>query len=52
VECIRDLFADVDGQKVRYNKAIEMTEKHHNLQSSTAIFRGVVEKAIEEYKKK
>ncbi len=47
VNCIRGIFANTEEQKTRYQKAIEITKKHHNLQSSTATFAQVVQKAME-----
>ena len=46
VNCIRDLLSNADLQKERYIKAIEVTKKHHNIDSSCATFKRVVEKAI------
>lgn len=49
VSCIRGLIADPQQQKRYYDNAIKISEKNHTLQSSTAVFRGVVEKAIAQY---
>ena len=43
-ESIRELIENKDLQKDYYEKAIEITEKHHNLESSCAVFEGVVKK--------
>lgn len=50
VNCIRGLLEDTDGQKARYDRAIEVTEQNHNLQSSTDIFSKIVKQAIDAYK--
>ena len=39
---IRHLLIDVDGQNLRYKKAVETTEKNHTLEGSTAVFEAIV----------
>lgn len=51
VNCIQSLMDDEAAQKLFYDNAIEMTRKNHNLESSTKVFRGVVEKALRKYEK-
>lgn len=51
VDCIKTLMKDREKQKQYYTNAIEMTRKNHNLESSTRVFRGVVEKALDSYGK-
>ena len=41
-ETIRHMLNDVDGQKLRYKKAIETTEKNHTLEGSTAVFEAII----------
>lgn len=43
---IKELLSNKELQKKYYNRAIEITEKHHKLKSSCAVFEGVVNKAI------
>lgn len=50
--CIRKLIEDKDYQKKNYEKAIVVTENHHNLDSSTKTFENVVRGAIEKYEAK
>ena len=50
--CIRKLLEDEELQRQYYDNAVSVTKKNHNLQSSTAVSRDVIEKAIEEYGKK
>ena len=50
--CIRELIQDEARQKEFYQNAIEITKKHHNLESSTQVFQSVVEKAIRNYDRK
>ena len=50
-QCIRELLQNQEAQIRYYENAVEITHKHHNLESSTRVFRGVVEKAIEGYGK-
>ena len=45
--CIRDLIADEARQKRYYDQAIVMTKQHHDLDSSSAVFEGVVRKVME-----
>ena len=45
-DCIRNLITNREMQKEYYEKAIEITEKHHKLESSCAVFEGVVNKAL------
>ena len=49
-DCIRELITNQDLQKKYYEKAIEITEKHHKLEGSCAVFEGVVKKAINKVK--
>ena len=51
-DCIRELIRNETRQKEYYQNAIEITKKHHNLESSTQVFRNVVEKAIRNYDRK
>lgn len=44
--CIRNLFFKPEVQNEYYEKAIEITERHHKLESSCSVFEGVVSKAI------
>lgn len=48
-EMIRDLIENEDLQKQYYENAIAVSRRHHTLESSTRIFREVVEKAIKHY---
>ena len=50
-DCIRQLLTNPQDQKMRYDNALAVTKKNHNLNSSTAIFRTVVSEAIENYEK-
>lgn len=50
--CIRKLITDEALQKAYYDQAIKITKQNHTLESSTRVFRGVVERATEEYGKK
>lgn len=50
VEKIKNLIFNQELQKEYYERAIEITEKHHKLESSCAVFEGVVEKAISKVK--
>lgn len=45
-DCIRELINNSDMQKEFYEKAIEITENHHKLESSCSVFEGVVSKAM------
>lgn len=49
VRCIRRLLEDMEQQKRYYENAVKISEKNHTLESSTSVFRGVVEKAIAQY---
>lgn len=49
--CIRQLLTDPARQKQRYDNAVLATERNHNLNSSTEIFRRVVSEAIRNYEK-
>lgn len=51
-QTIWNLIDDEDCQKRYYDNAVRVTQEHHRLESSTATFRGVVEKAIKEYDSK
>jgi len=48
-DAIRQLLTDREGRKQRYDNARAATEKNHNLNSSTGIFRDVVSEAIKNY---
>lgn len=48
-DSIRLLLADTQLQKQRYENAVKATEQNHNLDSSTRIFRTVVDEAIKAY---
>lgn len=43
---IKALMKDQALQRKQYDQAVKMTAEHHNLESSCATFRGVVEKAL------
>ena len=43
---LRRFLSDQAAQKARWLRAVEVTKQNHNLETSTRIFRGVVEKAI------
>ena len=45
-ECIRKLLDDVDYQKHNYLKAVEICKKNHTIESSCAVFDGIVERVI------
>ena len=49
-ESIRELMGNRELQKAYYEKAIEVSHKNHDLESSCAVFEGVVKKAIEKGK--
>ena len=49
---IRTLLSDTELQRRYYDQAVIMTQKHHNLESSSAVFEGVVRKAIDTKGKK
>ena len=46
-DVIRQLLADVEGQKKRYENAVEITRRNHTLEGSTAVFEMVVDRARE-----
>ena len=46
-DMIRQLLTDADGQKKRYETAVEVTRMNHTLKGSTAIFEMVVDRARE-----
>lgn len=48
-ESIRELLENENLQKQYYENAIVVSQQHHTLESSTRIFRQVVEKAIKDY---
>lgn len=48
---IRRILLDSDLQKKHYDEAVRMTQAHHNLKSSTAVFERVVSRAIGKGKK-
>lgn len=48
-ESIRKLIHDVDLQKRYYQKAIEVTIKHHTIKTSTERFESVVDQAVRNY---
>lgn len=45
-QTISKLICDTDLQKQYYNNAIQITEKHHNLEMSCKTFEAVVKKAL------
>ena len=51
VSCIRELMADEAQQKRYYEQAVLMTEQHHDLEVSSAVFEGVVGKVLEKVDK-
>lgn len=51
-ETIRNLLSNTDLQQRYYDQAVIMTQKNHNLESSSAVFEGVVRKAIAKKGKK
>jgi len=48
-QSLNRLFFDVEYQKANYEKAIQITEQHHSLECSNAVFETLVEKAISVY---
>lgn len=52
VSCIKQLMDDSQFQKTCYDKAIQMTEEHHNIQASTKVAEGVIDKAIKKMHQK
>ena len=52
VSCIKKLMGDPQFQKACYDNAIQMTEEHHNIQASTQIAEGVIDKAIKKMHRK
>ena len=44
---IRQLLVDIDGQRIRYEKAVEITRRNHTLEKTTAVFEMVVNGARE-----
>lgn len=50
VECIRNLIENKELQKEYYDRAIEVSHTNHDLESSCAVFEGVVQRAIEKGK--
>lgn len=46
---IRVLIGDVEKQNRYYQKAIEVTQAHHSIESSTATFEKVVKEAVRTY---
>ena len=51
-DTIRKLLSNTDLQQRYYEQAIIMTQEHHNLESSSAVFENVVRKAIAKKGKK
>lgn len=47
---LEKIINDVEYQKRNYLRAKEITERHHNLESSTRTFRNIVHRVIEERK--
>lgn len=45
-ECIRELIKDKALQKRYYDRAVVVSRENHDLESSCAVFEGVVQKAI------
>jgi hypothetical protein len=50
--CIRGLLEDEARQRSNYGKAGEVSQRNHTLESSTGVFRSVVEDAIHAYRSK
>ncbi len=50
--CIRGLLEDEARQRSNYVKAVEVSQRNHTLESSTGVFRSVVEDAIHAYRNK
>lgn len=48
VECISNLFYDIEYQKRNYAMAELITQQHHNLEQSSAIFEEIVNKLVKE----
>ena len=46
ISTIKVLFRDQNLQKTQYKQAVKITAEHHNLESSCATFRSIVEKAL------
>lgn len=51
-ESLQELIFNEEMQRNFYQKAIEVTQAHHTIESSTATFEKVVEKAIREFNSK
>lgn len=51
-ESLRELIYNEELQENFYQKAVEITQAHHTIESSTATFEKVVERAIREFKSK
>lgn len=51
-ESLRELICSEELQKNFYQKAIEVTQAHHTIESSTATFEKVVERAVREFNSK
>ncbi len=48
---IRKLFFDVEYQKMNYDKTILISKNNHTLEKSNLCFEGIVERAIDRYKR-
>lgn len=46
IEALRDMFENQALQKLYYDRAILVTEEHHNLQKSCLIFESIVNKTL------
>ena len=51
-ESLRELICSEELQKNFYQKAIEVTQAHHTIESSTATFEKVVERTVREFNSK
>ena len=51
-ESLRELIYNEELQENFYQKAVEITQAHHTIESSTATFEKVVERAIREFNSK
>lgn len=45
-ETIRELFSDIEGQKKRYAKAIEITNRDHTIEASTSTFETILKSLL------
>lgn len=49
IASIQTMLSDVEGQKLRYNNAVKVTEKNHNICNSTRIFQEITTEAMRDY---